>query len=506
MLCSLFESIRCRRASVALYVALLAPVLAMSVGLGVEVSSWSATKVTLQRIADTAAAAGMINYMGTSNAQSAATAAANVAVINLNGASGTYSPTPSWNSGTKTITDGVVTAQIVNGVQKTSDTAVLVNVSKTVPLTISRIVSNTSSVTVTSSSTAELVGVKSAGSGGQPCLVALSKTGTGITASGSITLSSSGCTAVSNVNFNDSGGSTLTIAGIYAVGTITLPCWANLNGNSTNCPVWPPSGMIQSNTYLHPGSSAVSDPYSTNTGLQTALTNASTATGSAIACSKQNCGLPASSGSTFNGSYCSGQGTGTVYCYLKPGNYLGWAVTSGGPYYFCMAPGLYTFNGNINLTQNTTTADRTLTVNGTTITCPSGDTGGVTIVTSGTFTGGNTFNFDVTAPNTSQAGTTGGIAGVVLASSATDPSGGYAFKMSGNPQLWVTGVIYFPNGTFDSAGSTGLGTSTTSCMEILAGSIILTGNSTMSSGCISVNATTFYSQPGSTTYTATLVQ
>ncbi|HEY1930527.1 MAG TPA: pilus assembly protein TadG-related protein [Acetobacteraceae bacterium] len=502
MLRSFIEPFRSRRASVALYVALLAPVLAMSVGLGVEVSSWSATKVNLQRIADTASAAGAINYKNVGNAQTAATAAAYLAQIN--GASGTSGATnPTWNSGTKTLSDNQISVAIVNGVQKASDTAVQVTVNQTVPLTISRIVSSTPSVTVSSTSTAEVVGVQGAGSGGQPCMVALSKTGNGIAASGSITLNSSGCTAVSNANFNDSGGSTLTIAGIYAVGTVTVPCWANLNGDSSNCPVWPPSGMIQTNSYLHPQATAISDPYASNTALQTDLSNASTATGKAISCSNQNCGLPAAAGSTFNGSYCGGQGTGTVYCYLKPGNYLGWAVTSGGPYYFCMAPGLYTFNGSINLTQNTTTADRTLTVNGTSITCPSGDSGGVTIVTSGTFNGANTFNFDVTAPNTSEAGSTGGIAGVVLASSTSTANG---FTMSGNPQLWVTGVLYFPNTTFDSQGSTGLGTSSTSCLEIIAASITLTGSSNMSSGCTSVNAATFYSQPGATTYTAELVQ
>jgi Flp pilus assembly protein TadG len=499
MLRSFIEPFRSRRASVALYVALLAPVLALSVGLGVEVSSWSATKINLQRIADTASAAGAINYENVGNAQTAATAAAYMAQIN--GASGAASPT--WSSSSKTLSDNQITVAIVNGVQKSSDTAVQVTVNQTVPLTVSRIVSSTPSVTVSSTSTAEVVGTSSTGSGGQPCLLALSKTGNGIAASGSITLNSSGCTAVSNANFNDSGGSTLAIAGIYATGTVTIPCWADLNGNSSNCPVWPPSGMIQSSSYLHPGSSAISDPYASNTALQTDLTNASTATGSAIACSNQQCGLPSTSGSTFNGSYCSGQGTGTVYCYLKPGNYLGWAVTSGGPYYFCMAPGLYTFNGNINLTQNTTTADRSLTVNGTSITCPSSDTGGVTIITSGTFNGANTFNFDITAPNTAQAGSTGGIAGVVLAGSTTSSSG---FTMSGNPQLWVTGVIYFPNATFASGGSTGLGTSSTSCLEIVAASITLTGSSNMSSGCNSVNATTFYSQPGATTYTAALVE
>lgn len=539
MLRSFIEPIRSRRASVALYVALLAPVLSMAVGLGVEVSSWSAAKVKLQRIADTSAMAGMLDYNHLSNAQDAAKAADNLAQVNL----GASTTNQSWNANTKTLTDNNVTVALVNGVKSSSDTAVQVTVNQTIPLTISRIVAkNTSSVTVSTNSTAELVGVQGAGSGGQPCMVALSKSGSGITASGSITLNASGCTAVSNVNFNDSGGSTLTLAGIYAVGTITLPCWADLNGNSSNCPVWPSNGMIYSNSYLHPGSSAITDPYASNTTLQTALTNVSSNTasgGTAITCSNESCtGLS-------NGSTCTG--TSGVTCTIKPGTYAGLTVTGGGPFTFnfsagsytftgniafsgadnyvnlqpgnyrglavtggltniCLAPGLYSFNGNINLTNNTTTADRSLTINGTTISCPSTDTGGVTILTSGTFNGANTFNFDVTAPSTSQAGSTGGIAGVVLAGLTSDPSGGYGFTMSGNPQLWVTGVVYFPNATIDSGGSTGLGGSSTSCLEVVAGSILLSGSTTMGSACSSVNAATFYSQPGATTYTAQVVQ
>jgi Flp pilus assembly protein TadG len=520
MLHVLREPIRDRRGSVSLYVALLAPVLAMAVGLGAEVSSWSAAQVDAQRIADVAATAGALSCKSLSSttntcstnagAKIAATAAANLAQIN--GASGTANP--SWSN--PTLTDNQITVQITNGVRNSSDTAVQVSVQKTVPLTISRLVSNQSSVTVQSTSTAELLQTAgSGGSGPQPCMVALQSSaqgGTGVTASGSIQLNMSGCSVVSNAGsvsgntagFNDSGGSTLTLSGIYAVGTIVVPCWADLNGNSSNCPVWPANGLIPTpSTYLYSGSSPLTDPYASNSALQTALTNASSASGSAISCSNQNCGLPASTGSTFNGSYCSGQGTGSVYCYLKPGNYGGWAVTSGGPYYFCMAPGLYVFNGNINLTQNTTTADRTTTINGTSITCPSSDTGGVTIITSGTFNGSNTFNFSVSAPSSTQASNTGGYAGVVLAGLTSSSSG---FTMSGNPQLWVTGAIYFPNATFTSGGSTGLGQSSTSCLEIIAGSISLSGSSYLSSSCSGVSAQTFYSQPGTATYTATLVR
>ena len=43
---------RCRRAAVAIYVALMAPVLAGAVALGVEVSSWSGAQADMQRAAE----------------------------------------------------------------------------------------------------------------------------------------------------------------------------------------------------------------------------------------------------------------------------------------------------------------------------------------------------------------------------------------------------------------------------------------------------------------------
>ena len=71
----------------------------------------------------------MINYKSVSNAQNAATAAANVAEIKSTGPAG-HSPTASWDASTKTLSEVTVTAQIVSGVQKTSDTAIKVSVSR----------------------------------------------------------------------------------------------------------------------------------------------------------------------------------------------------------------------------------------------------------------------------------------------------------------------------------------------------------------------------------------
>jgi hypothetical protein len=289
------------------------------------------------------------------------------------------------------------------------------------------------------------------------------------------------------------------VAGIYAHGTIasslyptiTLPCWAAINNSSSNngCNPYPSSGLLQSNSYVFGNSAIVTDPYATNTVMQEAITNAPHTTGSSISCSNQQCGLPSTSGSTYNGSYCTGQGTGAVTCYLKPGNYGSFTVGSGGPYTFNYAAGGYVFNGNISLTNNTTS-------NGT----------GVTIFTTGTFNGANTFNYSLSAPSTTvNPGTAGPwqIAGVVLAGSTTG-----TVTLSGNPQFLVTGVVYFPNATFSSQGSNGLGASGTSCLEIIVANITLSGSTYLNSSCSGLNTVAFTSQPGTatTTYSTALVQ
>src|ERR1700735_1600142 len=85
---------RCRRAAVAIYMALMAPALAGAVALGVEVTSWSGAQVDAQRPADASARAGAIycyNYTQTNGGscltnaaagQTAATLAAKLAEAN----------------------------------------------------------------------------------------------------------------------------------------------------------------------------------------------------------------------------------------------------------------------------------------------------------------------------------------------------------------------------------------------------------------------------------------
>src|SRR5581483_2225473 len=129
----------------------------------------------------------------------------------------------------------------------------------------------------------------------------------------------------------------------------------------------------------------------------------------------------------INGSYCTGQGSGSVTCYLYSGNYGSFTVSSGGPYYFYWNPGGYVFNGNFSMTNNTTSYNAS-------------SSGGETIFVAGQFNGSNTCNFNLTAPSTTvmPSPSTAGpwqIAGVVLAGSGTDTTVGktttYAATLSG---------------------------------------------------------------------------
>jgi len=481
-----FPLLHCRRSTVAIVVAMVAPVLAAAAGLGLEVSNWSVEKMHMQRAADLAALTGAMTYNNeTSNNVSAATAAqdaanAAAALAEINNVPGPSSP--AWNTSTQTLTDSNLKVQVVSNYQSSGQAAVTVNVTKTVPLTLSHIALSNSAVTISATSTAALEGSGSgASTGPQPCVFAMRTSadgGTGVGAGGYISVTAPGCTLRSNQNINFSGGGSFNTGGLYAAGEIDIPTWVTVSGGK-----YPNDGVLQ-------------DPYKSNTTLQNALTAASSTTGSNIACLNQQCGLPAGAANgTFNNSYCTGQGTGSVTCYLKPGHYGAWTALGGGPYTFNLSPGLYVFNGTIDLENNTTT-------NGT----------GVTIITTGAFVGKNTFNWNVTAPSSAQVASTGGITGVVLAGTVADvkSTDGTVTKpsltLSGNPQFLADGVVYFPNGTFDASNSPTLGGSKNACLEILAANIKLSGSTYLNSNCSTLNVAGFGSNPGSTTYSAKLVQ
>lgn len=448
------------RAAVALMAALAAPALLMSVAMGVEVAHWSVVQVGTQRMADMAALAGGTAYIaattsGASNPQYvAATAAANVA--ELNGGAGAANRT--WDAGKATLTDNKVTVRIISGVRNSADTAVQVSVQRVVSLGFAQLLNAPSTETLGATATAEIQSTQE-WAGPQPCVAALktaAQGGSGLVYSGWTTMSAQGCSVRSNANIKETGSGNWNTEGIFAAGTVSIPNWVSVTDNEGD-KITP-----QQNTGTIP------DPYATDSAVQNAFTAAAQSSGPSISCSNQHCGLASGTpDGSYNGSYCVGQGTGSVSCTLEPGAYGSFQVTSGGPYTFTLDPGLYYFNGNIKLTNYTTT-------NGS----------GVSIITTGTFTGANTFNFNLTAPTASQAANSGGIPGVAMAGTTSG-----TLSVSGDVHMAITGVTYFPNATFSGQGSTTAGSS--SCFELLAGSITLQGDSGYSGDCPQLDTVSF---------------
>jgi Putative Flp pilus-assembly TadE/G-like len=477
------------RAGVALFAALATPVVLMAVGLGVDIARWAVVSQDVQRAADIAALAGgdawdaypseVSNLRAvspcTTPSQSCLAAVAAADMAEVNGADGTSSRTWSWNGdGTVgTLEDGsttvvVSTGSANQGLHNSSDPIVRVTVSETVPIEFSGILTHASTETIKASAITEM---ESTSQGPQPCLLALSLTGTGISGSGSTYINAIGCSIRSNAAIGIHGGGGIESDGVYAAGAASIDSWipdTNNNGQS----VTPVSNA-----------GTIPDPYASNTALQTALQDAASASGTAINCNDLDCGLPTSSGGGANGSYCgaqSGEGAATT-CYLQPGDYSGFNISGGGCYTFDLQPGLYVFNGNFNVSG----------------TCGTISGNGVTIVTTGTFNGTSTFNFDISAPDALQVDQTGGIAGIALAGSTSG-----TVSISGSANLQVNGVIYFPAARFTAGGYNN--TSGPGCTELIAASITLSGYSSVAGNCSSLGAASFGSTDSSGL--ATLVQ
>jgi hypothetical protein len=477
------------KASIAVWIAIMVPGLIMAAALGLEIGAWETAQISTQRSADLAAIAGAANYQTTHNAQTAATFAARMA--QLNGGTGTASPTwsgscttPCSSPCTSTLTDDLITAKVTicAGWANSSDPMLKVTVNKTVPATLSALFSSASTHTITATGTAEVVSTTTPPSGAaasQPCLVALSSSGT-ISGSGSTYWTMPNCSVRSNGTIDvHGGGGPLTTTGIFAGGAIDIDSWISTTGGQ------------------YPSSGTIPDPYASNTSLQNAFTTAAGLTGvTNIACGSMSW---TGTGPNPGNNNCNGNdilpyggsctGTSSVTCTLHPGNYGSFIISGGGPYTFNFQPGLYLFKGAITLQGSTTSSGS-----------------GVTIITAGAFTGSNTFNFAITAPTPTQVASTGGIAAIALAGSSTTTA-----TISGSAAFNITGVVYFPNAIFDASGSNCsssspcFGTASTACLEIVASSIKTTGYSNFSSNCSLFGAATFTSKTGSTTTVARVV-
>ena len=477
------RGIRDRRGVVAVLVGLMAPVLVMALGLGIEVSRWSVAELELQRIADAAALAGAFDYLNqtTPVPQTAFAAAVNLAQIN-----GITAP---------------VTVQIVAGPQNPSDNAMQVTVSRQLPLFLAGIFTAAPSLTISATAVAELFPTSVAT--GTACVLALQGDTTGITTDLDIDISNgvsvnttNNCALRSDGDIDLTGGVNIGTAGakanVIAAGSVTVENGATVNGNVTAGSISvtatvtgsvaaPPGDITVNNggkvgsqiTAPNPGQGA--DPFAQDTTLQTALQNASSTLSTT---SETNC-------NTNNGG---------ATCTISPGNYSTINFTGNGDT-LTLNPGLYTVNGPVNFTGGTVNfgAEGVTIVSSGAITVSNG-------VTVQTITAGGSTTPGVSAA-TSASATAGAIPGVLFATNAS----GNAVTFGGGAQIPFAGLIYAPNGTLNI--SNGVSTNASGCAEVVASVVTLAGGANFdATACTQNFGLTNIPSQTSTTETAALVQ
>jgi hypothetical protein len=256
--------------------------------------------------------------------------------------------------------------------------------------------------------------------GAQPCLVALGKVGNSISVAGSASITGNNCSLRSNGNADFAGSYNISAAGVYAAGTIHEAGSGTITG-----------GQI-------PNAGTIGDPYQNFTVLQNALMNDLT---------------PGS------GTAVEMDGSGSMA--LSPGVYSGMIFS--GSVEITLAAGLYVVNGDINMAGSGT-------ITGT----------GVTIISSGKLSVAGSGTFNLTAPTSST--TSGGIPGVVFASTTTGTSG-----VAGSGVSPITGAFYAPNGAVNWVGSS----SVNGCTQLIANTIAFVGSSSLTSNCANYGLPSF---------------
>jgi len=246
-------------------------------------------KVENQRIADVAAYAGALVYNSTSSSTSASSAAVNIA--SLNGLSITAANAPVVNSPTG---DG--------------NKAVQVTASSNVPLLLAQVLTTSATLPVSASSYAE---IKTNAPG---CVIALSGAGSGISLSGTGSITADNCAVASNSTVcADSGANPSDV-----ITTQHLSYNSGANPTTSSCTISPPSG-----TSLSVSKSATADPLAGNSEVTGATSRISTVSaitspsaptvpsGTAVSFTKTSVtGLPSACTDVYN----SGSKVYTVTC------------------------------------------------------------------------------------------------------------------------------------------------------------------------------------------------
>ena len=256
-----------------------------------------------------------------------------------------------------------------------------------------------------------------------------------------------GITSQGNASVNLTGCSMRSNAAISTGGSGTMSAagfyaGSSITGSETGGPLFPYDGTI-------------SDPYAHYSPVQDALSQ-----------------LGSSSGPAFNDK----PGVTTPLVSGIPKVWSKWDIQGS----VVLSPGIYYVNGDISL--------------GDSASLSSLSSAGVTIVMGGVLTmrGGSIISLSAA---TKAVYLNGAIPGVVFAGNSSNRS-----SFNGNTGTKLTGVVYYPNGALDFGGTSQGGT--TGCLEVIARSIQLQGNSGMASNCSAYGALSFPSEAS----TSALVQ
>lgn len=361
------------RATVAILVGITAPVLAMSIALGIEVSGWTVMKQRLQRAADAAATAAAESYITGASAQKAAMYGAYVAEMN----NVTGAPARTWAGTTAagTLNDNNISIVVAtgSGVINPADTTFAVTVQSPAPTAfVSFAFPSGITKTITTSATAEIA--VGAGSGGKPCLLTLqdydsgTTVGYGIAISGAATLTGEGCTIRSDDGISLSGSTRINAGYVYASGAIAISGTSKITATAT--------AALQQQ---------IPDPYASSSVVQTGIASAGTCSG----------------GIAINQTQKSQS--------INPGCYKSIYVAGVGE--VMMNPGVYYVTGNV-----TVTASGELSGSG------------VTIFSNGSMTISGASPVSLKAPKT---GTTSGILFASNSTQTSSVSGSGTFEFTG---------------------------------------------------------------------------
>jgi hypothetical protein len=386
--------------------------------LALEYGSGLLHQVENQRIADLAAYSGALVYNSTASTSSATSAVNNI--VTLNG-----------------LTSSDASTSVVSSPTGDGNDAVKVTVTTSSPLFLSRVVTTTTTMSVSATSYAEI-------SSSEPgCIIALNPSGTGVTVTSAAGITADSCAVESD--------STVTAESASSITTIAI------NYNSSTPPTATSASTIAApaGKTLAISKSSVKDPLSSNSEVTSATARLSTVE----ALTSPAAPSPAS-GSNLSFSASSWSGSVPAGCNTPTNAGSNWTLTctSGGTYKF----GSLSVSSTANLAFNTggsaaTTYDFS---------------GGITVSSSaGLTTGPGTFNVaqGITISSASSATFGAGTFDIGPSTSACTDGGKYSLCVESSTSLTIGGPSSFTLGGGVYAGSSAtvkLGSGTTNTYDI----------------------------------------